>query len=106
MELKNCHDCGAKPGKLHARGCDTERCPLCGGQTIGCDCIYKHTLGECDLETDHPGIYGNGPTKKMEREFNRIVKKAGGRLPWTGEWPGVAECREYGLYAYFDQQKG
>lgn len=38
-----CHDCGATYGQYHTEGCDTERCPCCGGQLISCDCgaIYK-----------------------------------------------------------------
>lgn len=63
--MKHCHDCGVAPGELHTPGCDTERCPTCGGQMISC---------------------GHRSTKN--------------RMPWTGEWPGVAECRSFGWYAY------
>lgn len=33
-----CHDCGAKEGHYHHIGCDSETCPVCGEQLIGCEC--------------------------------------------------------------------
>lgn len=33
-----CHDCGIINGNIHHSGCDMERCPVCKGQLISCDC--------------------------------------------------------------------
>ena len=35
-----CGDCACKEGKLHNffPSCDMERCPLCKGQLLSCDC--------------------------------------------------------------------
>lgn len=38
-EGKRCGDCGALSGEVHHYGCDNERCPVCGGQFIGCECF-------------------------------------------------------------------
>ncbi|MCH9828045.1 MAG: hypothetical protein K0U79_09900 [Gammaproteobacteria bacterium] len=35
-----CHDCAVQNGQFHVPGCDVERCPVCGGQAINCDCDY------------------------------------------------------------------
>lgn len=35
-----CHDCNVSGGQYHHPGCDMERCPLCGGQSISCECNW------------------------------------------------------------------
>lgn len=99
MSNKNCPDCNVAPGEIHDHGCDVERCPICKMQLIGCNCIYKlNGMNPSYLEEEHPDIYMNGPTEKMYKVFDKEVEKLGGFLPWTGEWPGVLECRERGWY--------
>jgi hypothetical protein len=76
-ELKNCHDCGTKPGETHMPGCDTERCSYCGGQCLMC--------GGCP---DESGKIRHDPA------FAR----------WTGLWPGSAEAAELGLWVKWTDQ--
>lgn len=40
---ERCGDCNAKYGHYHHPGCDCERCPVCGGQLISCDCIDEES---------------------------------------------------------------
>jgi len=106
-ESRDCRDCGAKPGDMHVPGCDVERCARCGGQQIGCECVYEvNGLDTDDLEEAHPEIYENGPTEAMYEKFDAAIVALGGRLPWTGEWPGDAECRELGFWCYWGPDYG
>lgn len=38
---QRCHDCNATFGHMHHVGCDSERCPKCGGQLITCGCFSE-----------------------------------------------------------------
>lgn len=62
-KLVNCYDCGAKPGEAHQDGCDVERCSVCGGQRLGCDCkghdkAFAHWTGiwPGKAEADYLGV--------------------------------------------------
>jgi hypothetical protein len=103
--MANCPDCGTAVGQKHKGGCDIELCPRCGLQAIGCDCIYEVCgMNVVTLEQEHPNIYSDGPTPEM---YERWDREWGVRaIPWSGEWPGKAECRQYGLYAKMIEGKG
>lgn len=107
VQLRNCGDCGAEPNTLHAVGCDVERCALCGGQAIACGCVYEVNGMELDqLEQRHPTIYKNGPTEQLYVKLDEAVARVGGRLLWTGEYPGSDACRRFGLYCRWVEGSG
>jgi hypothetical protein len=67
-----CPDCGVAPGQRHQEGCDVAHCVICGQQQLQCNPRREHGLRKADW-----------PPMQT----------------WTGEWPGEAECREWGWYS-------
>jgi hypothetical protein len=66
-----CPGCGSGLDELHSQYCDTARCAVTGNQLASCDAFNEIQTHECE------------------------------NTKWTGYWPGVQECFEYGLFAWF-----
>jgi hypothetical protein len=81
-----CGDCDAVPGQRHNPGCDVERCMLCGGQCISCDCIYRINdlpVNSDEMKAKYPQIYDEGPTDAMFEKYDAEVVKVGGPEIWN-----------------------
>ena len=87
---KRCPDCGVAPGGTHHLGCDVERC-YCGGQAISCGC------GQIEEDDGELSQLTELKRRKAVLEEKVYFEKRGDNR-WTGLWPGVAECRQLGLY--------
>jgi hypothetical protein len=82
--LTVCPRCKAQPGHPHQLGCSIERCPYCGGMLLLC---LSSGCQRADYDTPWPPPLDD-------------------RLFWTGEWPGLRECRKFGWYARRVKGKG
>jgi hypothetical protein len=73
---RSCNDCGASVGEPHGDDCDVATCLVTGRQRLSC------SVGTV--------VFG-WPEKHPHDDC--------GNQAWAGEWPGHAECEEFGWWA-------
>ena len=62
---------------------------------------------DCAAEPGQPHTYGCDTARCLQTGHQRLscgFRHDHGHDIWSGEWPGVAECREFGWYSKFTGQ--
>ena len=69
-----CGDCGAARGGHHHPGCDVQRCPLCRGQMMTCNCRFDED-GPNEDEFDDDDSDGAGEPLMVDRDGLLIERR-------------------------------
>ena len=64
-----CGDCGVRPGGFHHIGCDMQRCPLCRGQFMWCDCRFDEDGDDDDWDEGPVDRYFDSNGVPTERRW-------------------------------------
>lgn len=93
MSELGCPNCKVEIGEVHVDGCSLEICAYCGDQAIKCHCV----LVVAGIDPEDFGDQETASDEQWER-FDAENRKYGGRIPWSGEYPGSRACREFGFW--------
>ena len=77
-KFDSCPFCEVQCGEYHRNLCELEQCPYCG--------FFCHNCGS-----------NTGKCANIDNALYPVPLDD--RIPFTGEWPGANECRDWGWYA-------
>ena len=83
---ETCPDCAVAAGEFHDLFCLIERCPFCGGQLNGCECIVS-VLALSDADRDVVDEWEDETVEPLRGIFDRWVAalERKGRVPFGSE---------------------